>query len=172
MASPGGCDTCPTVTRKTTSSGFQYQGAPKLIAKELQPRLWAYIAAICKNQQLLTFAVGGMPDHIHILFRLPPTITLVRAVTLIKSNSSKWVREKGISLHGKKAMERSALAHPTLMQSSSTLTIRKHTTASAPSNRNSSRFSKNTTFRLIRIIFLISVAAYGAPFSFLSLPTA
>ena len=75
---------------------FSTKDRQKLIAKELQPRLWAYIAAICKNQHLLTFAVGGMPDHIHILFRLPPTITLVRAVTLIKSNSSKWVREKGI----------------------------------------------------------------------------
>jgi REP element-mobilizing transposase RayT len=39
-------------------------------------------------------SVGGISDHIHILFRLPPTITLVRAVTLIKSNSSKWIHEK------------------------------------------------------------------------------
>jgi REP element-mobilizing transposase RayT len=43
---------------------------------------------------MLPFAVGGMPDHIHVLFRLPPTLTLVRAVTLIKSNSSKWFRGK------------------------------------------------------------------------------
>lgn len=57
-------------------------------------RLWAYVAAICKNHGMLAFAVGGMTDHIHVLFRLPPTITLVRAVTLIKSNSSKWIRKK------------------------------------------------------------------------------
>jgi REP element-mobilizing transposase RayT len=68
----------------------------KLIPKELQPRLWAYIAGICKNNDMLSFAVGGMPDHVHVLFRLPPTLPLVRAVTLIKSNSSKWLREKGL----------------------------------------------------------------------------
>jgi putative transposase len=34
-----------------------------------------------------------MADHIHILFRLPPVLSLVRAVMLIKSNSSKWMRE-------------------------------------------------------------------------------
>jgi putative transposase len=75
---------------------FSTKDRMKLISKELRPRLWAYIAAICKNQRMLAFAVGGMADHIHVLFRLPPTITLVRAVTLIKSNSSKWVREKGM----------------------------------------------------------------------------
>ena len=45
---------------------------------------------------MLAFAVGGMPDHIHVIFRLPPTLPLVRAVTLIKSNSSKWLRGKGL----------------------------------------------------------------------------
>ena len=42
---------------------------------------------------MTVFAVGGIADHIHILFRLPPSLPLVRAVTLIKSNSSKWMKE-------------------------------------------------------------------------------
>ena len=75
---------------------FSTKNRLKLISKELQPRLWAYVAGICKNKDMLAFAVGGIDDHIHVLFRLPPTITLVRAVTLIKSNSSKWIRKKGI----------------------------------------------------------------------------
>jgi putative transposase len=40
-----------------------------------------------------TFSVGGMGNHVHVLFRLPPALSLVRAVTLIKSNSSKWMKE-------------------------------------------------------------------------------
>ena len=75
---------------------FSTKERAKLITKELQPRLWAYIAGICKNHEMLTFAVGGMPDHVHVLFRLPPKLTLVRAVTLIKSNSSKWIGDHGI----------------------------------------------------------------------------
>ena len=66
----------------------------KMIPKQLRPRLWAYIAGICKNNNMLPFAVGGMPDHIHALFRLPPTLPLIQAVTLIKSNSSKWLRKR------------------------------------------------------------------------------
>jgi REP element-mobilizing transposase RayT len=75
---------------------FSTKNRLKLISKELRPRLWAYVAGICKNQDMLPFAVGGIADHIHVLFRLPPTIALVRAVTLIKSNSSKWIGEQGI----------------------------------------------------------------------------
>jgi REP element-mobilizing transposase RayT len=71
---------------------FSTKGRLKLISKDIQPRLWGYIAASKKNA-MTVFAVGGMADHIHILFRLPPTLSLVRAVTLIKSNSSKWMRE-------------------------------------------------------------------------------
>jgi REP element-mobilizing transposase RayT len=45
--------------------------------------MWlGFVKTICKNNHMLSFAVGGMPDHIHVLFRLPPTILLARAVTL------------------------------------------------------------------------------------------
>jgi REP element-mobilizing transposase RayT len=74
---------------------FSTKNREKLLARSFLPRLWAYTAAICKNHDLLTFAVGGMEDHMHLLFRLPPTITLANAVALVKSNSSKWMREQG-----------------------------------------------------------------------------
>jgi len=74
---------------------FSTKHREKLLPRDFLPRLWAYTAAICKNHDLLTFAIGGMEDHIHLLFRLPPTISLANAVTLVKSNSSKWIREQG-----------------------------------------------------------------------------
>lgn len=100
IESPEGRDT--TIKGKTTLSSyaqnhvhlvFSTKGRLKTISKDMQSRLWRYIAAICKNNAMTVFAVGGMADHIHILFRLPPAISLVRAVTLIKSNSSKWMKE-------------------------------------------------------------------------------
>ena len=74
---------------------FSTKERRELISKNLQPRLWAYIAAICKNHDMLTFAVGGIEDHVHILFRRPPTITLAKAVTTVKANSSKWMSKQG-----------------------------------------------------------------------------
>jgi REP-associated tyrosine transposase len=75
---------------------FSTKNRQKIIPKNCSQRLWSYTAAICKNHDILAFAVGGMDDHIHILFRLPPTITLSRVVALVKSNTSKWIKERGI----------------------------------------------------------------------------
>ena len=74
---------------------FSTKNRERLIPHEMQVRLWPYMASICKNHGMLPFAVGGMPDHVHVLFRLPPTLALARAITLIKSNSSKWMGEHG-----------------------------------------------------------------------------
>ncbi len=60
---------------------FSTKNREKILARDFLPRLWAYTAAVCKNHDLLTFAVGGMEDHIHLLFRLPPTMPLANAVS-------------------------------------------------------------------------------------------
>ena len=74
---------------------FSTKNRERLISNKMQERLWPYMTGICKNHDMLPFAVGGMPDHVHLLFRLPPTLALARAITLIKSNSSKWMGEHG-----------------------------------------------------------------------------
>lgn len=66
-----------------------------IIAKEVQPELWSYMAGICRNQGMAAIAVNGMEDHAHLLFHLPPTMPLAEAVKLIKTNSSKWMNKHG-----------------------------------------------------------------------------
>jgi putative transposase len=74
---------------------FSTKDRRKRITKELQPRLWAYLAGIAKNHDMTIVAVGGTEDHLHILFHLPPKLALAKAVLLMKSNSSKWLNEGG-----------------------------------------------------------------------------
>ena len=64
-----------------------------LIATEIQPKLWAYIAAIGRNHRMYVLAVGGISNHAHVLFRLPASLALAKAILLLKSNSSKWMNE-------------------------------------------------------------------------------
>ena len=66
-----------------------------LIAKEIQPKLWPYIATIARNHGMQVLAVGGTANHVHVLLRLPPSLALARTITLLKSNSSKWMNEHG-----------------------------------------------------------------------------
>lgn len=74
---------------------FSTKNREKLLTRTFLPRLWAYTAAVCRNHDLLTFALGGTEDHMHALFRLPATMPLADAVALVKSNSSKWLGELG-----------------------------------------------------------------------------
>lgn len=74
---------------------FSTQYRHKTISKEFQPRMWAYVAGICKRHGILAHVVGGMDDHIHLLIQLPPPLSLAKAVLAIKSNSSRSANEQG-----------------------------------------------------------------------------
>ncbi len=38
-------------------------------------------------------AIGGVGDHVHLLLSLPATLSVSKAMQLLKGNSSKWLRE-------------------------------------------------------------------------------
>jgi putative transposase len=62
----------------------------------MQPEMWSYLAGICRNQKMVSVAIGGVADHVHLLFHLPPTVSLSKAISVLKANSSLWMNERGI----------------------------------------------------------------------------
>lgn len=76
---------------------FSTKNRRKEIPEDLQPRLWAYAAAVCKNIGVFVHAVGGTEDHLHLLLQVPPILPVAKAVSAVKSNSSRWAREEGHS---------------------------------------------------------------------------
>ena len=56
--------------------------------------LWAVMAGIGRNHRLTVVKIGGMADHVHILFALPADVTLAHAVQVIKANSSRWMGQR------------------------------------------------------------------------------
>lgn len=64
-----------------------------LIPLEIQSRLWGYIGGIGKNHGMRVLAVGGIANHVHLLFDLPATTDLAEAAKIFKANSSRWMRE-------------------------------------------------------------------------------
>jgi len=63
----------------------------------MQPRLWAYLASIGEKQGVLVRIVGGFSDHAHVLLQLPSNLPLADVISLLKSNSSKWMNDQGQS---------------------------------------------------------------------------
>ena len=64
-----------------------------LVPAELKTSLWPYMAGIARTNKFKAVAVGGMQDHAHVLLSLPTTITVAKAVQLIKGGSSKWIND-------------------------------------------------------------------------------
>jgi putative transposase len=56
-------------------------------------RLWPYLGGIARQNGMKALAVGGVADHVHSLLSLPATLSVSKALQLLKGNSSKWLRE-------------------------------------------------------------------------------
>jgi len=84
-----------TYVQNVIHVAFSTKHRSKSISKEFQPRLWAYVAGICKNHGIFVHAVGGTDDHIHLLIQIPAPLSVAKAVLAIKSNSSRWANEQG-----------------------------------------------------------------------------
>ena len=64
-----------------------------LITPGLQERLWPYLGGIARQNEMKAIEIGGVADHVHILLSLPSTLSIAKAMQLIKGGSSKWVHE-------------------------------------------------------------------------------
>ena len=83
-----------TFSRNHVHVVFSTKDRRKIIPKDMQPRLWAYLGGISRKDETIAVSVGGTDNHVHILLHLPPAIALAKAVLLLKSNSSKWMSEQ------------------------------------------------------------------------------
>jgi putative transposase len=84
-----------TYPQNTIHVVFSTKDRRKSISKELQPRMWAYVAGMCLKLGILVHAIGGTEEHIHLLIQVPPSLAVAKVVLTIKSNFSKWANEQG-----------------------------------------------------------------------------
>lgn len=59
----------------------------------LRDRLWPYLGGIARENKMKALTVGGVADHVHLLVSLPATLSVAKAIQLLKGNSSKWIHE-------------------------------------------------------------------------------
>ena len=64
-----------------------------LITRDVQERLYEYVGGIIREQKGKLIEIGGMPDHIHVLARLSPTLAISDVLRVTKANSSRWFNE-------------------------------------------------------------------------------
>ena len=60
------------------------------IDEEFQPRLYEYLGGTIRGLKGISLEIGGIEDHVHVLVKLPPTITVSDFLEKLKANTSKW----------------------------------------------------------------------------------
>jgi len=63
------------------------------ITSDIQERLYSYVGGIVRKEKGQLIAAGGIPDHVHFLMTLHPTIAVADLMRVVKANSSKWLHE-------------------------------------------------------------------------------
>ena len=72
---------------------FSTKDRQRFITPDLRDRLWPFLGGIARNNNIKAIQIGGVEDHVHLLLSLPPTISIAKALQLIKGGSSKWIHE-------------------------------------------------------------------------------
>jgi putative transposase len=63
------------------------------LTPDIRERLWPYLGGIARENDMKTLAIGGVADHVHVLLSLSATMSVSKAIQLLKGNSSKWIHE-------------------------------------------------------------------------------
>jgi REP element-mobilizing transposase RayT len=52
------------------------------------------MGGIARENGMKALAIGGTTDHVHSLISLPETLSVAKAIQLIKGGSSKWIHDQ------------------------------------------------------------------------------
>ena len=63
------------------------------IKPEIQPRLYEYMGGLVRAEKGILLAIGGMPDHVHLLVRWRTDGTISDLVRTVKARSTLWVHQ-------------------------------------------------------------------------------
>ncbi|NQZ60175.1 MAG: IS200/IS605 family transposase [Lentisphaeraceae bacterium] len=73
---------------------FSTKSRENYISDLIQEELYTYICGIIKKKDGFVYAIGGMPDHIHILCYIPAKTAVSKMLQEIKGCSSAWIHKR------------------------------------------------------------------------------
>ncbi|MFT5471412.1 MAG: putative transposase [Verrucomicrobiales bacterium] len=74
---------------------FSTKNRHPFIDSEIRPKLHGCLAKLVRDQDCPFVVVGGVADHVHILFDIGKMRSPVKIVEVVKRESSKWMKTMG-----------------------------------------------------------------------------
>jgi len=66
-----------------------------LIVPDIRSDVFAYLGGIVRELRSTALIVNGTSDHVHMLIRIRPALSIAEIARIVKANSSGWIRKKG-----------------------------------------------------------------------------
>ncbi|HYI07630.1 MAG TPA: IS200/IS605 family transposase [Thermoanaerobaculia bacterium] len=82
-----------TYSSLSTHVTFSTKRRQPIITPDLEARLLPYFGGIVRQLGGTVLVSNTVPDHVHLLIELPPTITMSEAIGQLKGSSSKWIHD-------------------------------------------------------------------------------
>lgn len=73
---------------------YATKGRVPVITQDLKADLHAYLGGIVRGLDCVPIEINGMAEHVHLLVRVRPTISVSHFLSKLKSNSSSWAKRK------------------------------------------------------------------------------
>ena len=73
---------------------FSTKNRARVLTPAIQMELHPYLAGILDHVDCVSLRIGGVDDHVHLLFGLSRTLSLASVVETVKTSSSKWLKTK------------------------------------------------------------------------------
>jgi putative transposase len=70
------------------------------LSADVRSDLFAYKAGILKEWECPAIRIGGVADHVHLLFHLSKNHALAKVIEEVKKGSSKWLKTRGPAFQG------------------------------------------------------------------------
>ena len=72
---------------------FTVKNRENALKTDIKERLYPYIVKMAAVKKCFVISINGMEDHIHLLIRLHPDVSISDFAKFIKANSSRWANE-------------------------------------------------------------------------------
>jgi putative transposase len=79
---------------------FSTKARVSSLSPKIQLELYPFLGGTLNSVGCPALEIGGMEDHVHLLFGLSRTITMANVVEEVKTGASKWIKTKGDEFAG------------------------------------------------------------------------
>ena len=72
---------------------FRTKNSIPVLSLDHESSLYRYIWGLIKNKNSVLYRIGGMPDHIHLLIDLHPSLSISDFMRMLKTSTNTWLKE-------------------------------------------------------------------------------